>query len=205
MSIDDFKNNIGDKFDVFNKMASDSNLLVALYDRYKRCIEAGGEDCLDLAIDNITEFFEKVREEIDEDINDEDILDMYEDYFEEQETLDYDNVNWGEWLSDFGKSELDRFTNQQDEAEQDEAEDDLDKDETFEMPVEQIEPPETEEAEEEAEEEDEFSNPIGNISNTVSVPGSGDYSYECSLFTSYDGNELLIDSYKLKKLYPKTI
>jgi len=65
MSIDDFKNNIGDKFDVFNKMASDSNLLVALYDRYKRCIEAGGEDCLDVAIDNITEFFDKIKEEIE--------------------------------------------------------------------------------------------------------------------------------------------
>ena len=205
MSINDFKDSISDSFDVFNKIASDNNLLVALYDRYKRCVEAGNDDCLEVAIGNIQEFFDKVKEEIDDDITDEDILDMYEDYFEEQETLDLTDVDWGEWLDDLGKAELDRFTNQQDEAEQDQAEDDLDKDEDFEMPVEQIEAPETEEVEEEAEEEvkeEAFENPIGDIGNVVSVPGSGSYKYDGGLFISYNGSELLIDPYQLERLWP---
>jgi len=199
-NIDDFQDNIGNEFDVFNNIPSTNNLLVGLFNRYKKCVESGGEDCLEIAIGTIRDFFDNVRSNIDEDLSDEEIFELYEDYVEEMETLEYDMENWGNYLSDLGKSELNRI---QEDAAQDLAEDAVDKDEDFDEAV-QIEAPDTTEVEEveEVEEDDPFDNEIGNISNKVNVPGSGDYSYEGNLFLSYDGSELLIDAYQLQKLYP---
>ena len=200
-NIDDFQDNIGNEFNVFNDIPPTNKLLVNLYDRYKKCVASGGEDCLEIAIGTIREFFDNVRSNIDEELSDETIFELYEDYLEEMETLEYDEGNWGNYLSDLGKSELNRI---QEDAAQDLAEDAVDKDEDFDEAV-QIEAPETEEVEEveEVEEEDPFDTEIGNISNNVNVPGSGDYSYGGNLFLSYDGSELLIDSYQLQKLYPE--
>ena len=198
--INDFKNSIATEFDIFNGINASNKLLTALYSRYKKCIESGNDDCIDVAIGTIRDFFDNVRSQIDEELTDEEIFDMYEDYFEEQNNLEFDDVNWGEYLDDLGKSEMDRFVNQQDEEVEDVQ---IEAPTEVEEAEEEIEPEEVEEEVAEIEEEEGFQNPIGNISNTISVPGSGDYKYEGSLFTNYDGNDLLIDSYQLAKLYPE--
>ena len=141
--MDVFQNSISNEFSIFKSLDNDSNLLVSLYTRYKKCVENGGEDCFEVAIGTIKEAFQYIQSNTDVDLTDEQILDVYEDYHEETEQIELTEDYWTQYMSDLEKNELDRLMGRdtpQQEQEQDIDEEEADKDEGFEIP-EQIDPP----------------------------------------------------------------
>jgi len=218
MNIDAFQNNIGDTFNVFNTIPTDNKLLVALYDRYKACIErGGGDDCMDVAIGTIREFFDRVRSTVDENITEDDLFDMYEDYFLEQEELEYIEEKYNEWLDDQQEEDAQEA---QEDHEQDQAEEEADKDEDFEIdpPAPEPEPepePEQETASDIADktelekERDEYlenyEDKVGDITDK-DVPLYGSYEnylvFQSDGFIySYDGKELFWNDQALQDYY----
>ena len=210
MNIDAFKNNIGDEFDVFNNISSDNKLLVALYNRYKKCVENGGDDCLDVAIGTIREFFEQVKQDVDEEISEEDLFDMYEDYFEQQEELEYYEEKYNEWMEDQEQEDAEQI---QQDHEQAQEEDILDDDEITPAPAPTPEPepepePEPDKTDIEKEREEYLENyedKVGDITDK-DVPMYGSYEnyliFQSDGFIySYDGKELYWNDQALQDYY----
>ena len=141
--MDVFQNSISNEFSILKSLPDDSSLLVALYTRYKKCVDSGGDDCLEVAIGTIKEFFQQAQSNTDAKLTEDELLDLYEDYYDETTQLEWVDTTWDEYMTDLEKSELNRLMgiSQQQQQEQDIDEEEADKDEGFEIP-EQIEPPE---------------------------------------------------------------